>query len=108
MVMVFRSPRMEAPSYIAYTTADGLGDDNINGVFALGSTIYTANYWTSPSSRGENSISGNGGSTWTTYSTANSNLPTNYVNSVYSDMVQPFTRNWFWAFHLNIRRRYLD
>ncbi|MFH1263856.1 MAG: hypothetical protein V1495_10510 [Pseudomonadota bacterium] len=42
------------------TTADGLGDNDVNGVFAVGSTVYAA------TDGGGLSISTDGGTTFTT------------------------------------------
>ncbi|MDR3707498.1 MAG: hypothetical protein P4L33_04300 [Capsulimonadaceae bacterium] len=57
-----------------YTTANGLGSNNVNAVTISGSTIYAA-------TSGGVSVSTNNGSTWTNYTTANG-LPINNVAGV--------------------------
>ena len=51
-------------TFTNYTTASGLGDNSVNGVYASGSNIYAATY-------GGLGISTNGGSSFTNYTTAN-------------------------------------
>ncbi len=52
-------------SFTNYTTANGLGDNRVYGVYASGSNIYAATFG------GGLSISTNGGSNWTNYTTSN-------------------------------------
>ena len=54
------------------TTADGLGDNKVLGVYAVGATVYAATL-------GGLSISTDGGATFTNRTTANSSLRNNYV-----------------------------
>lgn len=65
-------------SFSNYTTANGLGNNRGNAVYVSGSSIYTATW-------GGLSISNDGGSSWTTYTTANSDLGDDYVYDVYVD-----------------------
>ena len=57
------------------TTSNGLGTSSVNGVYAVGSTIYAATY-------GGLSISTDGGATFTNYTTDNG-LGDNYLLGVY-------------------------
>jgi hypothetical protein len=59
------------------TTADGLGDNTVNGVFASGSTVYAA-------TDGGLSISTNGGDSFTNRTTTNSGLGRNDVYGVFA------------------------
>jgi hypothetical protein len=59
-----------------YTTGSGLANDNVNGVYADGSTIYAA-------TSGGLSISTNNGTNWTNYTTG-SGLGSDIVNGVYA------------------------
>src|SRR5262245_47465053 len=59
------------------TTADGLGDNGVGGVFAEGSTVYAATF-------GGLSISTNGGITFTNRTTADG-LGSNVVYSIFAD-----------------------
>jgi len=64
-------------SFTNYTTAQGLGNDNLFGVYASGSNIYAATVG------GGLSISTNGGSSFTNYTTSNG-LGSNIVYGVYA------------------------
>ena len=59
------------------TTSNGLGTSSVNGVYAVGSTIYAATY-------GGLSISTDGGATFTNYTTDNG-LGDNYMLGVYAE-----------------------
>jgi len=63
-------------SFSNYTTANGLGDNRVYGVYASGSNIYAATY-------NRLSISTNSGANWTNYSTSNG-LGSNLVFGVYA------------------------
>jgi len=64
------------------TTTNGLGSNDVRGVFAVGSTIYAATYPVGyPGTGGGLSISTDGGTTWTTKTSAV--LGSNFVTSVY-------------------------
>ena len=63
-------------SFTNYTTANGLGVNIVNGVYASGSSIYAATL-------GGLSISTNGGSSFTNYTTANG-LGSNFVRGVFA------------------------
>ena len=64
------------------TTTDGLGSNDVRGVFVVGSTIYAATYPVGyPGTGGGLSISTDGGTTWTTKTSAV--LGSNFVTSVY-------------------------
>lgn len=64
-------------SYINKGTTSGLGSNFLNGVYAIGSTVYAA-------TNGGLSISTNGGTSFTNY-TMSSGLGSNTVAGVYSD-----------------------
>ncbi|MEM9243506.1 MAG: sialidase family protein, partial [Pseudomonadota bacterium] len=59
-----------------YTTANGLGSNNVQGVFATANTLYAA-------TNGGLSISTDGGTNWTNYTTANG-LGSNLVRGVFA------------------------
>ncbi|MBP6483095.1 MAG: IPTL-CTERM sorting domain-containing protein [Rhodoferax sp.] len=59
------------------TTANGLGSNDVYGVFASGSTVYAA-------TAGGLSISTDGGATFNNKTTANNGLGNNYVNGVFA------------------------
>ena len=63
-------------SFTTYTTANGLGNNSVNGVFASGNAIYAA-------TAGGLSISTNGGVSFTNYTTANG-LGSNAVRDVFA------------------------
>jgi len=64
------------------TTANGLGSNDVRGVFAVGNTIYAATYPVGyPGTGGGLSISTDGGTTWTTKTSPD--LGSNFVTSVY-------------------------
>ena len=65
-------------SFTNYTTTNGLGGNNVNGVYASGSTIYAAT-----NCNGALSISTNNGTSWTNYTTTNG-LGSNDVRGVYA------------------------
>jgi hypothetical protein len=65
------------------TTANGLGSNDVRGVFVVGSTVYAATYPVGyPGTGGGLSISTNGGDTFTNY-TASNGLGSNEVTSVF-------------------------
>jgi hypothetical protein len=64
-------------SFTNKTTANGLGDNTVNGVYAVGSTIYAA-------TDGGLTIFTNGGASFTNYTTADG-LGFNNVRGVYAD-----------------------
>jgi hypothetical protein len=66
----------EGLSFINKTTANGLGDNTVLGVYASGSSIYAATF-------GGLSISTDGGTSWTNKTTA-SGLGNNTVYGVYA------------------------
>jgi hypothetical protein len=63
-------------TFTNYTTTNGLGNNNVRGVYAIGSTVYAA-------TQGGLSISTNGGANFTNYTTTNG-LGNNIVNGVYA------------------------
>jgi hypothetical protein len=70
------APGALALTFTTRTTANGLGSNVVNGVYASGSTIYAA-------TGGGLSVSSNNGTSWTNYTTANG-LGNNLVNGVYA------------------------
>ena len=70
-----------ALQFTNYTTANGLGNNLVYGVFASESTVYAATFGNGTT--GGLSISTNGGGTFTNYTTANG-LDRNNVQSVYA------------------------
>jgi ABC-type phosphate transport system substrate-binding protein len=66
----------QAITFANYTTANGLGSNSVNGVYASGSDVYAATH-------GGVGISTDGGSTFTNYTTANG-LGNNIVRGVYA------------------------
>ena len=64
-------------TFTNYTIANGLGDNDVQGVYASGSSIYAATYG------GGLSISTNGGTSFTNYTTANG-LGSNFMRGVYA------------------------
>jgi len=63
-------------SFTNYTTANGLGNNQVNGIYVNGDTVYA-------STQGGLSISVNGGAAFTNYTTANG-LGYNIVNGAYT------------------------
>lgn len=77
LAAVTASPAQATTTFTNYTTANGLGSNQVNGVYAVGSTIYAA-------TSGGLSISTNGGTNFTNRTTANG-LGSNTVFGVYAD-----------------------
>lgn len=74
--LTFVAPRVEASlTFTNYTT--GLGSTNVQDVYAVGGTVYAATW-------GGLGVSTNGGTTFTTYTTADG-LGSNLVMAVYAD-----------------------
>jgi hypothetical protein len=63
-------------SFTNKTTANGLGSNDVNGVYVVGNTIYAA-------TTGGLSISTDGGASFTNYTNVNNQLGSNNVNAVY-------------------------
>ena len=64
-------------TFTNYTTANGLGDNDVQGVYASGSSIFAATYG------GGLSISTNGGTSFTNHPPANG-LGSNFMRGVYA------------------------
>jgi hypothetical protein len=77
--IAFTAPNAQADAltFTNYTTLDGLGSNNVTGVYASGSSIYAATF-------GGLGISTDGGSSFTNYTTSNG-LGSNNVRGVYAD-----------------------
>jgi len=71
------APGALALTFTNITSANGLGDNLVNGVYASGSTIYAATLTSGLR------VSSNNGTSWTNYTTANG-LGSNVVRGVYA------------------------
>jgi hypothetical protein len=75
--LVLSTAKASALTFTNYTTTNGLGSNNVNGVYADSGSIYAA-------TDSGLSISTNGGTSWTNYTTTNG-LGNNTVRGVYAD-----------------------
>ena len=74
--VITSSPAQATTAFTNYTTANGLGDVVVRGVYVVGSTVYAA------TNGGGLSISTDGGTTFTNRTKANSGLGNNILLGV--------------------------